>query len=64
MDYFFDDDGELVTSDTADVVVLSQHVGQAGRCLLQQQVSCFMAKRIIDDLEIIEIQKQESFTNL
>ena len=56
------DDGELVAAEPRDHVVVAHAVAQPRRHLPQQLVAGRMAKRVVDVLEVVEIEAQHART--
>jgi len=60
----FHDHHEFVTADTADDVRAAQGLPQALRHLAQQHVANIVAQRVVDDLEVVEIEQQHADAGL
>jgi hypothetical protein len=54
-----DQDGELVTAEAGDDVLGAQRGGQAARDGLQQAVAGAVAERVVDELEVVDVDEQD-----
>ncbi len=52
-------DDELVATDAREGVCIAQPAGQAAGNFAQQLVSCFVAARVVDDLQAVDVYEQQ-----